>query len=34
MGEYCSVCGKKRVVDAPPFAEMSDEDIRAWKGDR
>ena len=31
MGEYCRHCGQKRIVDAPPFAEMSQEDIADWK---
>lgn len=31
MGEYCKTCGQKRIVDAPPFAEMSQEDITDWK---
>jgi hypothetical protein len=28
---YCKKCGGQRVVDAPPFGMMSDEEIRQWK---
>ena len=30
-GDYCLFCGRKRIVDAPPFEVMSDQDKKDWK---
>lgn len=27
----CEHCGEKMMIDAPPFAEMSEKDIEDWK---
>jgi hypothetical protein len=29
-GDYCPNCGKQRIVDAPPFGEMTEKDIEDW----
>ncbi len=29
--QRCERCGSKIVIDAPPFAEMSDQNKRDWK---
>jgi hypothetical protein len=31
QSDYCRHCGKKRVVDAPPFNCMTQEEINEWK---
>lgn len=30
-GNFCPDCGSKRVVDAPPFEDMTEQDKKDWK---